>query len=275
MNEKPQREIDNFTHTAVDLAAHGAELALDLIGTTKVARKDDRTLVTEADLTVEDMIIDRLRRTFPDHGILAEESCQRLANDETAREFVWVVDPIDGTRNFAGNIPIFTCSVSLLHHGRPIAAAVAFPAPKRVCYANIHTPTRLNDNVVSVAKRTFSIDSVVATSGSQLQQVPTYLARWAGRQIIRDFGSVAWHLALVAAGQIDAAINLKGKLWDIGAGALLVSQAGGRVLALDNDGQPCGKDLWPIDPAAYRRRAIPLLACSNRAAPGLIEDMAK
>jgi len=275
MNEDSQQHVREFTALAVELAEAGVEMAFEMMGKTNSHLKADRSVVTEADVRVQDMIIERIRREFPDHGILAEEQSDQVGDDETDREFVWAIDPIDGTRNYAARIPIFACSIALMHHGRPIAGAVTFPQPKMVFHTNIYEPVKLNDEVVAVADRRFDIDSILCVSGSQLDQPPSWLARWAGRHIVRDFGSVAWHLALAAAGRIDAVINLKGCLWDIAAGALLVSRAGGRVVTLDGCGRPCDSNPWPLDLRTYRRQSLPSVVCSAAAASGLIEDMSR
>lgn len=267
--------MNEFTKAAADLAERGAELAFELMGRTNIHLKPDRSIVTEADVRVQDMIVEGIRHAFPDHGILAEEASPRIADDELAREYVWAIDPIDGTRNYAAGIPAFTCSIALLHRGRPVVAAVALPQPKTIWSATHNGPATMNGQPVHVAEREFDLDGVLAVSGSQLDHVPAYLPRWVGRHIVRDFGTGAWHLAMVACGRLTAALSLKGALWDIAAGALLVEQAGGQIISLDKSRYPCDSPLWPIDLPHYQRQSLPLAACSATAAPALIKAMAR
>ncbi len=267
------RHIQSFTRVAVDLASSGAELAFGLMGKTAVSLKDDHTVVTEADHRVQEMIVQRLRRLFPTHGIIAEEASDMLKPDELERECVWVIDPIDGTRCFAAGIPSFTCSVAMLYRHAPAVAAIALPRPRMIFHTSLNEPTRLNNQPVRVTDRPLDQRSVIAVSGSELLHVPEYLRRWAGVRIVRDFGSVAYHIALVAAGKLDAAINFKGKLWDVAAAALLLDRAGGTILRLDDRGIPNRQPLWPINPKTHRREPLPLLACSPAAANQLQTEM--
>lgn len=274
MNTIGEADIKRFTRVAVDLACSGAALARSMMGSTTTTLKSDRSPVTDADVRVQDMIVHRLRQSFPTHGVLAEETSALLTDPETAREFLWAIDPIDGTRNFAAGIPNFTCSVALMHRGRPVVGAVVMPEPKMIFHANILEPARLNHSVISVSDRPLDDSTVIAPSVSHAGGTPPYMRNWLGTRVIRDFGTLAWHLGLTAAGKIDAVVNLNGKLWDIAAGALLVERAGGRIISLDSSGHPIKDPIWPIDQEGYHRQVIRLLACSNAVADALTEEMA-
>jgi len=275
MNADLELQIRNFTQIAIDLALSGADSAFTMMGKSAVTMKADRSILTDADLRVQDMIVHRLRQAFPAHGILAEEKSPLLDRDQAQNEFVWVIDPIDGTRNYAAGIPIFTCSIALFHRGSPAVAAIALPKPQMLFQANICEPAKLNHRPIAVADRPFGNDSVLAVSASQLERTPGYLTRWFGNRIIRDYGSAALHLALVAAGMIDAAFDLKTKLWDIAAGALIVARAGGKVMPLDHSAASTGKDLWPMDLARYHGQNVPVMACSAASADALLADMSR
>jgi myo-inositol-1(or 4)-monophosphatase len=270
-----EKDFVRFTEEAIELATSGAELARTMMGSTRSHLKADHSPVTDADMRVQDMIVRRLRRDFPSHGILAEESSGLLGTDELQREFVWAIDPIDGTRNFAAGIPIFTCSVGLLHAGMPVAGAVVMPEPRMIFSASASGPTLLNGKPISVPKQPLSQTMVIALSASQYGSTPPYLQRWPGRRILRDFGSLAYHLALLSAGMIDAVVNLNGKLWDIAAGALLVQQAGGRVIKLDDTGKPTDEALLPLDLSHYTRTSVCLVACSPVVGDELVNDMCR
>jgi myo-inositol-1(or 4)-monophosphatase len=265
--------LSRLTAAAADFAKQGAALAIRTMGTTTTRLKSDNTVVTESDQAVQEMITREIRRNFPDHGVLGEEESDLLTNEEICREFVWVIDPIDGTRNYAASIPVFTCSVAVMHNAQPVVGAIAYPQPTMVYAASIDSQTTLNGVQVSVNDIAFSQQCLFGVSGSKLKTIPPFLREWAGKYIVRDFGSVAYHLALVASGQMDIGVNLKGKLWDIAAGALLVERAGGKVFRLSEAYRPMDVPLWPIDIVNDARHALPLAACSPKAYAGLWGSM--
>lgn len=267
--------LQRLTSAAADFAKRGSELALRKMGTTTSRLKSDNTIVTESDQAVQEMITQDIRRNFPDHGVLGEEESDLLTNEEIQREFVWVIDPIDGTRNYAVSIPVFTCSVAVMHNSRPVAGAIAYPQPSMVYAASIDSQTTLNGVAVSVNDIAFSTQCLFGVSGSKLKTIPPFLREWAGKYIVRDFGSVAYHLAMVSSGQMDIGVNLKGKLWDIAAGALLVERAGGKLFRLSETYRPIDAPLWPIDIVKDARHAMPLAACSPKAYEGLRASMAQ
>lgn len=180
--------------------------------------------VSEADHAVNDLLEARLRRARPGYGWLSEES-----TDEPARlacERVWVVDPIDGTRAFLRHLPEFTVAVALVEQGRPVLGAVFNPATEEFFEAEAGRGARLNGTPVRVSERA-SLAGARLIAGRRLFQRAGWEAAPAGTSFA-SINSIAYRMALIAAGRYDACVSLSEKSdWDIAAGELIVAEAGG------------------------------------------------
>ena len=192
-------------------------------------------LVTEADRESEAAAIAVLQRAFPTHAILAEESGASAA----VSDHRWIIDPLDGTTNFAHNYPQFCVSIAYLKRDR-IQTGVIYDALKRELFvARRGGGARLNGKPIRVT-RTTSLDNALLVSGfpyDRRERRRFYLAYWEGFMMrthgVRRTGSAALDLAWVACGRADAFWEFGLKPWDIAAGALLVTEAGGRVSNID------------------------------------------
>ena len=182
--------------------------------------------VSEADIAVNDLLGARLGGARPDYGWLSEES-----EDDPARlgaEVVWIVDPIDGTSAFLDGRAEFTVAAALTHGGEPVLAAVCNPATDEFWDAVKGGGCRLNGTPVRVTGH-------AACAGARLLMRRRALARSRDPQAFREVAtaeprSIAYRLALVAAGRYDAVVSLGGKSdWDLAAAELLVTEAGGRI----------------------------------------------
>jgi myo-inositol-1(or 4)-monophosphatase len=256
---------DSQTHEylvlAADLARRGGSLAKDLFGKTACSQKADRSVVTEADKRTQDLIVEELTRRYPAHGLIAEESTALAQSRPRGdAEFVWSIDPIDGTRNYANGVSVYCCSIALLHHGVPIVGAIYEPNLDWLFAASANTQTTLNGKPVSVKNRPFAQESVIAFTLSTYAKRPAYLHALLDRCTLRNTGSAALHLAMVAAGMVDLSLNCSVKLWDIAAGALMVQQAGGNVNPIDSNNHLLENSLWPMDLKNYNDTLIPLAA---------------
>jgi myo-inositol-1(or 4)-monophosphatase len=184
-------------------------------------KKGALDLVTAADTASEEVIVGEIRRQFPDYAILAEEG-GRTGNAES--EFLWVVDPLDGTTNFAHGLPLYSVSIALLHRGEIIAGGVFAPAMGEMYLAaRGHGATRNGEPI-----RVSSVDQL--GDAMIVERVERALAHAQG---LLRLGSAALDFSLVAAGHIDVFYEANLKPWDMAAGVLLVREAGGRVTALD------------------------------------------
>jgi myo-inositol-1(or 4)-monophosphatase len=194
--------------------------------------KQKRELVTEADQASEDLILDRLRRRFPDHSVMTEES----GGHETESRFRWWVDPLDGTNSFAHGHPQFSVSMALELEGEGVVLGVVYDPMRDECYrAWTNASSTLNGRRIRVSGIDALADSLVATGfpydrekGNE-NNLPEFNRMILAIQGIRRGGSAALDLCYVAAGRLDAYWELKLKPWDVAAGGVIVRQAGGTV----------------------------------------------
>lgn len=188
--------------------------------------------VSEADLAVDALLRDKLLGNRPGYGWLSEESGAQ--HDDPAMP-LWVIDPIDGTRAFIAGKPEFTICVALLHQGAPCLAAVFNPATDEFFSAILGEGAKLNGSPIRASGHAALAEARLLASKRTFDR-----HGWLARMGKADFAyrnSIAYRMALVAAGKFDAAISLSEKSdWDVAAADLLVREAGGRVS--DADGRP-------------------------------------
>lgn len=225
----------------------------------RITYKGDINIVTEADLMAENHLRERIRARFPDHDILAEES----ADAGTGAEYRWIVDPLDGTTNYAHGYPVFCVSVALEHRGQIVLGVVHNPMLDECFSALRGGGAFLNGRSLSVSRTDALTRSLLATGfpydiresrDNNLDHFETLALK---AQAIRRAGSAALDLAYVAAGRFDGFWELKLAPWDTAAGWLLVEEAGGRVT--DLDGGP------------YHLDAPHILASNGAIHPALLE----
>lgn len=200
----------------------------------RVTHKHHNDFVTEVDQAAERAIIDVLKQAYPDHAILAEES-GASTNLHDENENVWIIDPLDGTTNFIHGFPQYAVSIALQHRGQITQAVIYDPTRNELFTATKGAGAFLNDKRIRVAKRDKLADALIGTGFpySDLSGLDEYLKMFklmtqncAG---LRRPGAAALDLAYVAAGRLDGFFEKKLKPWDMAAGALLVSEAGGIV----------------------------------------------
>lgn len=215
---------------AIAAAEAAGEAILAILETSyEVRLKSGGDPLTEADLTADRLIRERLTSSFPTYGWISEE--QDCHDDMSEGRPVWVVDPLDGTREFVRGIPEFATSIALLTDGGPVVAVCNNPAKGRLI-----TAIRGAAQADRIARRvTDTIDLQRALIlASRTETARGLWDDFAGRFAVLATGSVAYKMALVAAGEADATFSLAPKhIWDIAAGVLLVEEAGGRVTDLE------------------------------------------
>ncbi len=222
-------EIKSF---AVDLARNaGALLKKKFNKTHKIQYKGDINLVTEADKMSENLIIKSIRRAFPDHGILSEES-PAVAGSGKIR---WIVDPLDGTTNYAHGYPVFCVSIALENDGKVVLGVIYDPMREELFSTVRGKGVYLNGKNLSVSSIRDISRSLLATGfpydiRESRENNLDYFSRMAVNvQAIRRAGAAALDLAYLAAGRFDGFWELKLKPWDTAAGCLMVEEAGGSV----------------------------------------------
>ncbi len=200
---------------------------LDIIAVKEKAASD---FVTEVDREAEQAIIRTLREAYPDHSILAEESGASGESD-----YQWIVDPLDGTTNFLHGFPQYAVAIALSHKGVVTQAVIYDPAHNDLYTATRGAGAYLNDQRLRVSKRAQLKSSLIGTGFPfrQIEHLDVYLATlreiMRGASDVRRAGSAALDLAYVAAGRLDGFWEFGLSPWDMAAGGLLITEAGGLV----------------------------------------------
>ena len=196
----------------------------------KVSAKRDKDFVTEVDKAAEEAILGVLKEAYPDHAILAEES--GASGDS---EFVWIIDPLDGTTNFIHGFPQYAVSIAQQHKGVLQHAVVYDPTRNELFTASKGAGAFLNDRRIRVTKRAKMNEALIGTGFPfrYFEHVDAYLGifrdmmhKTAG---VRRPGAAALDLAWVAAGRIDGFWEIGLSPWDMAGGALLITEAGGLI----------------------------------------------
>ena len=221
----PSREEDR--KLMLDAVREAGGLALGFYRTDlKKWMKSGDSVVTEADIAVNDLLQERLAGARPDYGWLSEETGDDPVRLKRAR--VWVVDPIDGTRAFAKGKPHFVLSVALVEDGAPVLGVLFNPATGEFFEAEAGAGARLNGAAISVNDRTEIAHCRMAAHGPMFRH-PAWPEPWPEMEFI-ERNSVAYRIALVACGVADAALALTAKNdWDLAAADLILHEAGGRL----------------------------------------------
>lgn len=203
----------------------------------QIRQKGVIDLVTEFDKRAEDVIVPSIQKEFPDHDILAEES----GRFGTTSEYQWVIDPLDGTTNFAHAIPIFSVSIGLLRNNTPVFAVVYDPFRNEMFSADFGKGAFLNGRSIHVSARTELGQAVVSTGfpydlrTNPRNNLPQFSQFQLRTQAVRHLGSAALDCAWTAMGRLDGYWEFGVQPWDVGAGALIVREAGGRVTSVEGE----------------------------------------
>jgi myo-inositol-1(or 4)-monophosphatase len=205
--------------------------ALDGGGGLKVTAKRANDFVTQVDQAAEEAIIGIVKHSYPAHGFLAEES----GRDNIEAEYVWIIDPLDGTTNFIHGFPQYCVSIGVQHRGALAHAVVYDPGKNELFTASQGRGAFLNDRRIRVSKCLRLQDALVGTGFPfrELDRIDLYVRQLKGLMTnssgVRRAGAAALDLAYVACGRLDAFWELGLSPWDMAAGALLIQEAGGLV----------------------------------------------
>ena len=206
--------------------------ALD-VESVRIAQKQVNDFVTETDQAAEKAIIDTLLTAYPGHGILAEETGKEFGAKDS--DFVWIIDPLDGTTNFIHGLPVYCVSIALAVKGKIEHAVVYDPSRNDLFTATRGRGAFLNDRRIRVSKRAQLRDCLISTGfpfrqgdnfKAHMAMLTDIMPRVAG---VRTPGAAALDLAYVAAGFNDGFFHTGLSIWDVAAGSLLVTEAGGLV----------------------------------------------
>jgi len=204
--------------------------ALEHIDRLTITTKSENDFVTEVDKAAEQEIIRTIRKSYPHHGIMAEES-----GSQSGDEFQWIIDPLDGTTNYLHGFPQFSVSIALRHKQTIEQAVVYDPLRQELFTASRGRGAQLNDRRIRVTARPALAGALLGTGFPFKEQqhldayLNTFKALFPMTAGIRRAGSAALDLAYVAAGRLDGFWEIGLQPWDMAAGALLIEEAGGFI----------------------------------------------
>jgi myo-inositol-1(or 4)-monophosphatase len=249
-----QADLLELLQSAKNIADGADQILLEGYGKVTASEKPDGTLVTEIDRAVDAYVASHLAAAYPDHAVLSEEATT-LYNP--SKQFTWVIDPLDGTTNYARGLPIWGISIALLSYGIPVVGLLSFVSLHER-YSAIHAGgARLNDLPIHTAGVQAADDQhfmMICTRTPRRYRIDSLLKP-------RILGSAAYHLAAVAASSALAGIEATPKLWDIAAALLILTEAGGCYTCLDQRAS-----IFPLlsELSDYASTTFPLLTAANQ-----------
>jgi len=254
-------DISKMLEVAIVAARLAGQRAMEEIKYVKSSIKNGREIVTQADPLCQEIIINRIKETYPDHGFIGEEGPggkMLLQPPRTADPIWWVIDPIDGTNNYAHGFLCFGVSIGAMYKGEPVVGVIFDPATESMYTAAKGADAQLNSSRINVSDEdatefaSFGLDSHFEPHQSEpinkIMQTMKY----------RNIGTTALQMAYVAKGSLIGTLTTVTKLWDIAAGAVLIEAAGGIVTDL------AGKKIFPLEPESYDGENFVLLGCNKK-----------
>ena len=221
--------MSEFLEVAIEAVQEAEKVVMSYYGKEKtIQNKGEFDLVTKADVESENKIVDVIKNRFPEHGFILEEA--NNFNEES--EYVWIIDPIDGTTSFAHNYPMFSISIALFKNKNLVIGVVSVPYLKEIFHAKKNGGAFLNNEKISVSKTTSLKKSIVATGFPYTERKRTikYLTKIAEVvQGIRRSGSAAIDICYIAAGRVEGYYELGLKIMDTAAAQLILKEAGGKI----------------------------------------------
>jgi|TARA_B100001741_G_C16553161_1_gene600616 myo-inositol-1(or 4)-monophosphatase len=229
--------MDKILEHAIDAAKIAGKTIMRFYKTQlNVREKSPNNPVTKADIAANDKIKDLLTSQYPKFGWLSEETKDSL--DRLNKEYVWIIDPIDGTKEFIEGIPNFSISIGLVQNEIPIVGVLYNPATKELFYAQKNKGAFYNNNLVKCSKKNDirNINIVVSRSEMNAGLWDEYSSTTKNKI---EIGSVAYKLGLISAGKYDFFATLKPKNeWDICAGHIILEESGGELKNIENFKSP-------------------------------------
>ncbi len=226
----------NIAINAARIAGNTVIRALDRLDKVKVSEKQPNDYVTEIDQLAEREIIAMIRKSYPNHSILGEESGESGGDDT---DYTWIIDPIDGTRNFIHGFPHFAISIAIRHKNKIEHGVIYDPVRQELFCASRGKGAQLNDRRIRVSTRKTLEECLLGTGFSRHspEHLDTHMnivkAMIPFCGDIRRAGAATLDLAYVACGRLDGFWETGLKIWDIAAGILLIKEAGGLVCDFD------------------------------------------
>ncbi len=219
--------------TALHAAKSASKVLLQHYGKKEhIRQKPNKSLVAKADIEANKAIIKTIKKNFPSHSILSEET----GFEDNKSDYKWVIDPLDGTHNFLRKIPVFGTSIALEYKNEVVLGVMHFPVLCMTAVAEKGKGAFLNGKRIKVSDKKNLNHSfiLVEFSYANRKEKVGFFEKLVHRTIdTRQFGSAVYHLLLVACGKCDGYVILSTNEWDIAAGFLIIEEAGGRVTGLN------------------------------------------
>jgi myo-inositol-1(or 4)-monophosphatase len=260
--------VSDFLEFTETIARQAGAILLEGYGNVRhVQHKGTIDLVTEFDKRSEELILSAIQREFPGHAILAEES----GRNKMISEYEWVIDPLDGTTNFANGIPIFSVTISLFRNNFPIVGVTYDPLRNEMFSAESGCGATLNNRAIHVSSRSNLADAVISTGfpydlrtnlRNNLDEFVQFQLR---TRAVRHLASAALDCAWTAMGRLDGYWEFGVQPWDIGAGILIVQEAGGRVTSVHGDEYLASNDSVLVSNGLLHEQMLRVLIEGNQA----------
>jgi myo-inositol-1(or 4)-monophosphatase len=263
-----QKDLSRMLETAIVAARLGGQRAMEEIDYTKVSTKSANELVTQTDARCQQIIIDRIKETYPDHGFIAEEGNGGKMFKQPPRGsdlLWWVIDPIDGTNNFAHRMLLFAVSIGVMYEGEPIVGVIFEPATESMFSAVVGGEAQLNGRRITASEEAIDKFASVGLDSHFEDGIPPWTCELMQKTRFRNLGSTALQLAYVAKGCLIATIANTPKLWDFAAGLVIAEAAGAVVTNWQGEG------ILPIDMDSYDGCEFPIIAASEKVHPQIIQ----
>ena len=257
-----QGSLSRMLETGIVAARLAGQRAMEEINFIKASIKSNKKeMVTETDGRCQQIIVDRIKETYPDHGFIAEEGGKEKVFKQPPRgndPVWWIIDPLDGTNNFAHRMLFFTVSIAVMYEGEPIVGVIFEPATESMFTAVKGREAQLNGRRITAGKEKMDKFSSVGLDSHFDNEVPAWVCEIMLQTRFRNLGSTALQLAYVAKGGLIATIHSCPKLWDIAAGALIAQTPG----AVVSDWH--GNKIFPFDLENYEGQQLQVIAANKK-----------
>jgi len=265
-----QRDLSRMLEVAVVAGQLAGQRAMEEINFIKASVKNASELVTQADARCQQIIVDRIKETYPDHGFIGEEGDQGRIFKQPPRaveSIWWLIDPIDGTNNFAHQMPLFTISIAAVYKGEPIVGVIFEPAIDSMFTAVKGCEAQLNGRRITASKETMNeFSSVGLDSHFECDNgVPDWACEIIRRTRFRNLGTTSLQIAYVAKGSLIATIANTPKLWDIAPGTVIAEAAG----AIVSDWH--GKKIFPVNLDSYEGSELRTIVANKKVHKEIVE----
>lgn len=247
--------------TATIAARQAGQRAMEELHSVHTSFKNGNEIVTQADPICQKIIIDRIREVYPKHGFIAEEGDDGnlLSIPPQSKEHLWwVIDPIDGTNNFANGILCFSVSIAAMLDGVPVLGVIFEPATDAMYTAALGMDALLNGSRITINDDPVGPFANFGVDGHTHPLVDAGKQKIMSQTRYRCLGSTAIHMAYVAKGAMIGMVTPSAKLWDIAAGIILVERAGGMVTDVQ------GNSLLDLDLSHYNAEQFQTLATNQK-----------